>query len=157
MLKTLHPMAGAIAFFTIATFWVLTLATELFGAEAQIVAVKTAIPWGILLLVPAMAAVGATGFKRANGRRGGLLGAKARRMPIIAANSIVVLIPSALFLASKAESADFDTAFYVVQAVELTAGAINLALLGMSMRDGLRLTGRLKRRGVRSRKTVSPF
>lgn len=150
MLRTLHPIAGAIAVLTIATFWILTLWAELFGTDAQIIAIKTAIPWGMLLLVPAMAAVGASGFKRANGRRGGVLGAKARRMPIIAANGILVLIPSALFLSAKAQADDFDTAFYAVQAVELMAGAVNLALLGMSMRDGLRLTGRLKRSGVRS-------
>lgn len=70
-------------------------------------------------------------------------------MPIIAANGIVVLIPSALFLASKARTGDFDTTFYVVQMIELTVGAVNLALLVLSMRDGLRLTGRLKRRRVR--------
>ena len=148
MLKTIHPIAGAIVFATIAAFWLSTLTAELFGSDAQIVAVKTAIPWGMLLLVPAMAAVGASGFKRANGRRGGALGAKARRMPIIAANGMLVLIPSALFLASNARAGDFDTAYYAVQAIELMAGAVNLALLGMSIRDGLRLTGRLPWRSV---------
>ncbi|MDJ0992502.1 MAG: hypothetical protein QNI90_02935 [Dinoroseobacter sp.] len=148
MNKTIHPIAGAIASVTIATFWLSTLLAELFGTEAQILAVKTAIPWGMLLLISAMAAVGASGFKRANGRRGGVLGSKARRMPIIAANGVFILIPCALFLASKARAADFDTAFYVVQALELIAGSLNLALLGMSMRDGMRLTGKLKRRGV---------
>ena len=111
MIKTIHPIAGAIALFTIATFWLSTLWAELLGTDAQIVAVKTAIPWGMLLLVPAMAAVGASGFKRAKGRRRGVLGAKARRMQIIAVNGIVILIPSAVYLASKAQTADYDTAF----------------------------------------------
>ena len=35
-----------------------------------------------------------------------------------------------------------DATFYAVQVVELVAGALNLALLGMNLRDGLRLTGR---------------
>jgi hypothetical protein len=40
------------------------------------------------------------------------------------ANGILVLIPAALFLASKAQAAEFDTTFYAVQAHELAAGAV---------------------------------
>ena len=61
------------------------------------------------------------------------------------ANGILVLIPAALFLAFKARAADFDAAFYAVQALELTAGATNIVLLGLNMRDGLRIKGRLRR------------
>jgi len=35
-------------------------------------------------------------------RRGGLVGAKLMRTPLIAENGILILIPSALFLASRA-------------------------------------------------------
>jgi hypothetical protein len=80
------------------------------------------------------------------GRRAGLVGAKIKRMPLIAANGILVLIPSALFLASKAQAAELDTTFYAVQALELTAGAANLALLGLNFRDGLRMQGWFWRR-----------
>ena len=66
-------------------------------------------------------------------------------MPFIAANGILVLIPSALFLAFKAKAAEFDATFYAVQALELVAGATNITLLGLNMRDGLRMTGRLRR------------
>ena len=38
----------------------------------------------------------------------------------------------------------FDTTFYVVQVVELIAGATNLTLMGLNVRDGLRMTGRLR-------------
>lgn len=150
MSKAIHPVAGALALLTIITFWVSTLWTELFGTYAQIVAVKTAIPWGMLILVPAMAAVGGTGFTRARGRRGGVLGAKAKRMPVIAANGIAILIPSALFLSRAAQAGQFDTVFYIVQGVELSAGALNIALLSLSMRDGLRLTGKLKPRKMQA-------
>lgn len=37
----------------------------------------------------------------------------------------------------------FDTKFYLVQAAELLAGAINLTLMGLNMRDGLRLSGHI--------------
>jgi hypothetical protein len=66
-------------------------------------------------------------------------------MPLIAANGILVLIPSALFLAFKARAAEFDTSLYAVQALELAAGAANIALLGLNMRDGLTMKGRLSR------------
>lgn len=123
-----------------------TALTELFGSTAAVTAVKTAIPWGFLWLVPALAAAGGSGFALAKGRQAGLIDAKARRMPLIAANGILVLIPSALFLASKASAGEFDGVFYAVQVVELVAGATNIVLLGLNLRDGLRMKGRFRRR-----------
>lgn len=151
MKKLIHPIAGAVAILTIATFWLSTAFSELSGSHEAIVAVKTAIPWGFLLLIPALVATGGTGFSLAKGRKAGLIGAKLKRMPLIAANGLLVLIPSALFLASKAKAGEFDTAFYVVQALELIAGAANLVLLGRNMRDGLRMTGRFRRRPASTR------
>ncbi len=144
MTKMIHPVAGVLAILTIATFWLSTALSELFASKATVIAVKTAIPWGFLLLIPALAAAGGSGFALAKGRRGGLVGAKLKRMPIIAANGVLVLIPSALFLASKARAAEFDVSFYAVQALELVAGAANITLLGLNMRDGLKLKGRLR-------------
>jgi hypothetical protein len=145
MVKIIHPVAGALAFLIIATFWVSTVLSELLASQAIVTSVKTAIPWGFLLLIPALAAAGGSGFVLAKGRRAGLIGAKMRRMPLIAANGILVLIPSALFLAFKASAAEFDTGFYAVQGLELTAGAANITLIGLNMRDGLRMKGRLRR------------
>lgn len=143
MPKIIHPIAGTIAILTIATFWISTVISELFTSESTIILVKTAIPWGFLLLVPALAAVGGTGFKLSGIRRVGMAKTKLKRMPFIAVNGLFVLIPSALFLASKASASEFDTIFYIVQAVELLAGLINLTLLGLNMRDGLKMTRRI--------------
>lgn len=146
-MKTIvHPVAGVLALLCIVSFWLSTALTELFGSTEAIQAVKTAIPWGFLVLVPALAATGGSGFALSQGRRGGLVGTKIRRMPWIAANGVLVLIPAALFLAHKARAAEFDAVFYAVQVVELVAGAVNIALLGLNMRDGLRMKGRLRRR-----------
>ena len=114
MTKIIHPAAGVLAILTVATFWLSTALTELFASQAVVTAVKTAIPWGFLLLIPALAAAGGSGFALAKGRRGGLIGAKIKRMPLIAANGILVLIPSALFLASKARASEFDISFCAV-------------------------------------------
>ena len=66
-------------------------------------------------------------------------------MPIIAANGVLILIPSALFLAHKAGAVEFGASFYAVQALELAAGAANITLLGLNMRDGLKMKGWLRR------------
>jgi hypothetical protein len=146
MVKVIHPGAGAVAILTIATFWLSTAVTELFASEAIVTTVKLTIPWGFLLLIPALLAAGGSGLALARGGRTGLIGAKVKRMRLIAANGILILIPSALFLAAKASAAEFDASFYAVQALELAAGAANIALLSLNMRDGLRIKGRLRRR-----------
>lgn len=142
MKKIVHPLAGSLALLTMATFWLSTLVSELFASQAVVASVKTTLPWGFLLLIPAMAALGGSGLALAGGRRAALITGKIKRMRIIAANGILVLIPSALFLASKAHGGQFDTTFYAAQALELVAGATNIALLTRNMLDGLKLKGR---------------
>ena len=142
MKKTVHPLAGGVAILMIATFWLSTAISELSGSEPFVVFVKTLIPWGFIILIPALAAVGGTGFALSGGRSGGLVGKKRKRMPIIAANGVLILIPSALFLAAKAKAGDFDGTFYAIQMVELAAGAVNLWLLTKNALDGRKLTAR---------------
>ena len=148
MVKIIHPIAGGVAIMMIATFWLSTALTELLASQAIVTTVKTAIPWGFLLLIPALAVAGGSGLFMSRNRRTGLIGRKAKRMPMIAANGILILIPSALYLASKASAGEFDTAFYAVQVLELAAGAANIMLLGLNMRDGLRMKGRFRRQPV---------
>ena len=72
-------------------------------------------------------------------------------MPVIALNGILILVPSAFFLAARAGAGQFDTAFYAVQAVELLAGAVNIALMSLNMRDGFAMTRQAAERQVRGR------
>ena len=65
-------------------------------------------------------------------------------MPFIAANGLLVLVPCAIALNRWAAAGTFDTTFYVVQAIELIAGATNFALMGLNVRDGRRMAGRLR-------------
>jgi hypothetical protein len=148
MKRVIHPIAGTLSLLTIITFWLSTAVGELLGSQATVVAIKTTIPWGFVWLVPALVATGVTGLVMARGRRAGLIGKKLARMPWIAANGILILMPAALFLAYKARAGEFDAAFHAVQAVELAAGAANIMLLSLNMRDGLRMTHRLRRRQV---------
>lgn len=145
MLKKVHFLAGIVGTATIALFFSSTLVVEVFGSHETVARLKAliVIP-GLLILVPAMAAVGGSGFTLAKGRRGKLTDGKRRRMPFIGANGLLVLVPCALTLNAWAAAGRFDAAFYAVQALELVAGAVNLWLMSRNMRDGLLMTGRLK-------------
>ncbi len=143
MKSTLHAFFGSVALLCIISFWVSTVVSELFLDQASVTAVKNAILTAMWVLIPAMAATGGSGFSLAGTRRGRLVNIKGRRMKGVAANGLLVLLPSAWMLASWANAGRFDGAFYTLQAVELVAGAVNVTLLTLNMRDGLRLTGRL--------------
>ena len=142
MKTRIHAIAGAIGLLMILLFWSSTVLSKLFGSYDTIAAVKGWILYGMFILLPAMAIVGGSGMSLGAGRSEKLVSAKKRRMPIIAANGILILLPMAFFLEAKASAGTFDTLFYVLQGVELIAGATNLTLMGLNMRDGIRLTGR---------------
>ena len=143
MIKTLHKLAAIIATLCIASFFFSTIVVELFGSQDTIAHVKSLIVQpGLLILIPAIAITGITGFAMSKNRKGRLLETKKKRMPIIAANGLLILLPSAILLDQWASVGTFDTAFYVVQGFELIAGAINLTLMSLNARDGLRLSGK---------------
>ncbi|GAD83273.1 hypothetical protein FEK33_29125 [Nocardia asteroides NBRC 15531] len=142
MLARVHPVAATVGLLTILIFWTCTVLVELFGSEAAVRAVKLAIPWGLPVLVLALAVTGATGFRLAGGWDDPVVLAKKRRMPVIAANGLLVLIPSAVTLAVLASAHRFGVAFYLVQALELVAGAVNIGLMTLNARDGRRLRRR---------------
>jgi hypothetical protein len=144
LLVKIHAAAGMAAAVTIAVFWTSTVAVELFGSPASVATVKTGIAWAMFGMVPMMAAVGITGARLAGTNPKGVVAAKLKRMKIIAANGLCVLVPSAIFLALRANEGVFDNLFIAVQAAELAAGAVNLALMVVNVRDGFRLSGRLR-------------
>ncbi len=143
MIRALHPIAGVTGMLTIAVFWISTVAVEAFGTKDMVLAVKTAILWGLLVLVPAMAITGITGFRMAGGATDPRIARKRRRMPLIALNGLLVLVPCAVFLQAHAAAGELGDAFVIVQVVELLAGAVNLMLFGLSLRDGFVLTRRV--------------
>jgi len=149
-----HGAAGVLALLVILGFWSSTVLAELFGDAAVVATVKSAIAWCLLVFVPLLAVTGATGFAMAGPNPKGALATKLRRMRIIAANGLLVLAPSALFLAWRANAGQFDTAFMVVQAAELAAGAINATLIALNIRDGFRLAGRFRAMATQTRSFI---
>ena len=145
MPKRAHLIVGLLAPLCIATFFLSTILTEFFGSHAAVAQMKSLIVTpGLWIMVPLMAAAGGSGMFVARSRKGRLVDAKKKRMPFIAANGLLVLVPCAIVLNRWAAAGSFDTAFYVVQAIELLAGTTNLALMGLNARDGLRMAGRLR-------------
>ena len=143
MKKKMHAIAGGIGFLMILSFWSSTVVSELFGSHAMVLAVKSYVLKGMFVLIPAMALVGASGMSLGAKWKGKLVSAKKKRMPIIAANGLLILVPAAFFLHGKAVAGEFDAVFYGIQIVELIAGATNLTLMGLNIRDGLRMTRRI--------------
>jgi len=142
MKTRIHAAAGIIGLLTILTFWTSTILSELFGSHETIATVKGLILYGMFILVPAMAIAGGSGALLGAGRTNRLVSAKRKRMPIIAANGLLILLPMAFILESKASAGTFDTWFYILQGIELIAGATNITLMVLNARDGVRLTGR---------------
>lgn len=116
MPKKIHFIAGLLATLTIATFFISTVIVEVFGSHEAVATVKAliVIP-GLLVLVSAIAATGASGFLLSRSRPGRLVDAKKKRMPFIAANGLFVLLLSAIFLNRWAALGAFDATFYWVQ------------------------------------------
>ena len=140
MKSKIHKIASILATVCIATFFTSTLIVELFATEEMITFVKSLIVApGIFILVPAMAITGATGFSLAKARKGRVIEAKKKRMPIIAFIGMVILLPAAILLNNWASEGLFDMRFYVLQGIELIAGAVNLTLMIKSMKDAKKL------------------
>ena len=145
MKKRVHAIAGGIGFVMILSFWTSTAFSELFASHETIADVKALILKGMFILIPSMVIVGASGMAMGRRRKDPPARAKKKRMPVIAMNGLLILLPAAWFLAGKAAADEFDSTYYAVQVIELIAGAANLTMMGLNMRDGFRMTGRLRR------------
>jgi hypothetical protein len=145
-LPLIHAAAGVAGFLIIATFQAATILAEAFAAPSGVAAVKTGVVLGLFALIPAMAVAGATGRRLVGASPVGLAARKLRRLVFAALNGLCVLVPCALFLAYKARGGELDASFAAVQTLELAAGLVNLILLGLNIRDGLILSGRLRRK-----------
>jgi len=151
MKTKIHAAAGAVALITVSAFWLSTATVELLGDTAAIIAVKNYVLAGMAVLIPAMIIAGASGFSLGKGWKSPVVARKARRMRIIAANGLLVLVPSAFLLNGFAAAGRFDSLFVIVQTIELVAGATNIALLSLNMRDGLSLRRKPLRLAARAR------
>jgi hypothetical protein len=139
-------LTGAIgALILIAAFFVSSVILELATETSELHALRLAIVVALPVLVGCLVAAGLTGRKLAGPKLGGpklggtvraaIVRRKQRRLQLAAAIGLVVLIPCAVILY-------LVTPTVTVQITELVAGAVNITLLGLNVRDGRRLTRR---------------
>ncbi|MGR5063721.1 hypothetical protein [Photobacterium sp. DNB22_13_2] len=135
----IHRSAGAIALLLITTFFTSSLVVDLVGNHAQIAMVKQGILYCVGFLILAMMVTGLSGKKLYPGKAKGVLATKQLRMKLAAANGLLILLPAAVVLAQWSAAGQFDVWFWRLQGLELIAGATNATLLGLNIRDGVRL------------------
>lgn len=136
-----HKVFAIVAFVTIVIFWTSTLIVELFFDYKSITLIKSLIVFpGLFILVLTIAITGITGniiTKKSNKEE--LIKVKKKRMPIIAFNGVVILIPCAIYLNILASNGTFNSIFYSVQVLELLAGATNITLMFLNIRDSKKI------------------
>ena len=142
MKSKVHAVAGVLGFLLITTFVTSTVGSELFGSDETIAAVKTWLFRGVFVLLVALIAAGASGVSLLGKRTDSLALVKQKRGPIGFMTSLLVLLPCSYLLSKWASVGSFDEWFYVVQAAELAASSVVIAMIGLNIRDGLKLTGR---------------
>lgn len=139
MIRYLHIIASVLAYTMMGTFWIATVLAELFMSDELIAVTKHDISVALLVFVPLILITGLTGFKMGRTSNNPVVTRKKRRMPWIAGNGLLILVPSAYFLSSRAQAGQFDSYFYTVQFIELIAGAVNIYLISLNLADGVRL------------------
>ena len=132
-----HALTGTLSLVIVVTFFTASAVALVLGDAALQHSVKLAILWGLLGLVPCLAATGAAGASLTKKRRDKGTATKFLRMKAIAAIGIGILVPCAVYLGWRAVQGQGIS--YPVQYLELVAGACNITLLTLNLRDGLKL------------------
>ncbi|MDI2112582.1 hypothetical protein [Commensalibacter nepenthis] len=125
-LSLVHRIAGGIALMILLVFWFSTVLSELIGDINNIKMVKYLIPYGFIILIPALMVVGGTGFTMAGKSDHPMLQSEKKSMPFITLNGLVVLIPCAFYLRYLAIHEQFDLVFILIQLVELIVGGARI-------------------------------
>lgn len=134
----LSGAVGALAL--ISTFLVSSAVTEMAGNAADVHSLRQWIVFGLPLLIGCLAAAALTGRRLARKSRAAVIRRKQRRMQAVAALGIVVLVPCALILDALTASASVSAVVTGLELTEMLAGALNLTLLLLNVRDGRRLS-----------------
>ncbi|HEY0640398.1 MAG TPA: hypothetical protein VGD67_22435 [Pseudonocardiaceae bacterium] len=143
MRSRVHAVAGVLGLTLITLFLTTSVVVELVGDRATIAAAKQWILYGVAVLIPCLIVAGASGRSMMGPQPGPELRAKQRRMFVIAAVGLAVLTLCALLLQQLSAAGEFGLTFTLVQTVEFVAGAVNVTLMSLNVRAGLRLTGRI--------------
>ena len=92
-----------------------------------------------------MPILGITGKKLAGKSKSPIALSKMKRMKFVAFNGFI-LISLAIYLYLRASANQIDNTFLLVQIIEFIFGIMNLILIGLNIKAGMKLSGRIKRK-----------
>jgi hypothetical protein len=134
-----HIAAGIVSLLSVTGLWSATAVGALSGDMAFLTGIERTVPWGFVVLIPALLAAGVTGQRIAGGWASLVLRHKLRRMRLALLITVLILLPASLALAHLASIGAFAYEFLLEEAVALSFGALTICLLAMNARDGVRL------------------
>lgn len=147
-LKNIHKVAAILAFLLITSFLTSTIIADLLATPAQISQVKSTILMFIPGLILAMMATGLSAKKLYPSAVTGKFKLKQTRLKVAAINGTLILLPAAIVLAKWSALGQFDGLYWTVQILEVIAGMTNLTMIGLNIRDGIRLGVKARKRTV---------
>ena len=131
-----HRIAGILALLCIATFFLLTILIELFGSHATVAQLKSLIVTRGLDPDPGRGRCWRQRHVAVEVAQGSPGGCQEEAHAVHRGQWSAGAGALAIVLDRWAAVGSFDTSFYLVQAIELVAGAANLTLMGLNVRDG---------------------
>ena len=140
----IHLGATAIAMLTISAFFTFSLIAEVSGYVSFIKTVKRSILYALPIMLIAMPALAFTGKQLAGNSKHPKVIEKMNRMKFIMLNGLI-LIAHAIYLYYHAHYQVIDNTFMMIQFSELFFGGLNLTLIGLNIRAGMLLSGRLSK------------
>ncbi len=146
---TIHAVASLLALLTVFTFFTSTVIIEITSSVEQIAGLKERIFFALPLMLLTMPVVGLSGKKLAGRSKSPIVNRKMKRMKLVAINGmLLIILATLLYVLSR--DLQLGTTFYLLQGLELLLGGVNISLMILSVRDGMLLSGRLKRRSSRT-------
>lgn len=135
----IHKLSALMATFCITLFFSATVVSEVLGNYENIAIVKKLILFpGLFILIPFIVATGISGSIMTKSKKG-IVTKKKKRMILITFNGIFILIPCAIVLNYLASRMFFNQTFYIIQIIELLAGLINIILMILNIKDGIKI------------------
>ncbi len=141
-LLRIHVFATALAVLMISSFFLSSLLAELSGDADIIKTVKRTILQTLPLMFIAMPALAITGNRLAGNSKHPQVREKKNRMKVVVINGMI-LTGLAGFLYYQSHFRSIDSIFLVAQICEFVFGLGNLTVIGLNIRAGLILSGRL--------------
>ncbi|MCO4745035.1 MAG: CDGSH iron-sulfur domain-containing protein [Proteobacteria bacterium] len=145
----LHALAGVLGFVLVTTFMTSTVVSGLMAGPETIAMIKGLIFKSMFVQLPLLAGAGATGMSLLGKRTAPLGLTKQLRGPRAFMTSLLLLVPASGFLWYRASAGVFDPLYYGVQSIELAGQAFCFVMIGLNIRDGLALRGRIRKAGTK--------